>query len=198
MTKTYNPRLDEAAEIPAALTGARPGDLHLIVGEPAELLCGCGCGEPRGPKTRFRMGHDIRLRGKLMRLGAHGGKVVEVTREPAWQVTQISGVLEYAALFSTPTLDWVVNVQEGIERAVAGRSKARVAAAEKAVLAKATGPQEGDKILIKVGRWDKTGKIAAIYKYEDGTDVMEVEYVDAKGGIQTARREGFGAWKVAK
>lgn len=197
--KTYSPRQDESNEVPAAIVAADPQNLHLIVSDNDEPnICACGCGETRGPKTLFAMGHDIRLRGKLMRIGASGGKVTLVGRNP-WcligdPVIQVDPV-DFAKQFSTEKLDWAQNVREGIARALAPRPSRKNA--EKAVLAKATGPQQGDKVLIKIGRWDKTGSIAAIYKYDDGTDVMEVEYVDAKGNIQTARRVGAeGKWKA--
>lgn len=195
----YTPRTDESAIIPAAMTAANPGDLHLLASaDPNRPMCGCGCGEtPKGKKAQFAMGHDIRLRGKLMRVGAAGGRVRTV-----WALGDVLSLdeavvspVDFAATFSTERMDWRANVSEGI-----ARIQARVdgiKATSRAVLARAAGPAVGDKTLIKVGRWEKTGQIAAIYRIGDA-DALEVEYVDAKGNARRARKVGGGKWTEIK
>lgn len=128
--------------------------------------CPCGCGEmPLGDRAIFRMGHDARLRGKLIRAYLTGTRVR----------IHMDGILsdpkdayEIAARYEWEKyLDAAVLKREGKNREL---------------LRKALGSER----LIKVGRWEFTGQVAAVYR-TGVEDMFLVEYVNKAGDIRQAR-----------
>jgi hypothetical protein len=161
-----------------------PSALILAI-TPGDCPCGCAI-TPKGKNATFGMGHDIRLRGKLIRAAAAGAKVVEV--DPANDSHRQHDPIDFAAFYSTDKLDWSASVAAGVDR-IANRGKH----ADKAVLAAATGPMVGDRELLKIGRWSYDGRVVAIYK--KGAEI-EFEYSDAKGVVHVVRKTADG--KLAK
>jgi hypothetical protein len=77
-------------------------------------MCKCGCGGQVQAKTsRFVQGHDVRLRGVLIRAVATQTpvRVVTGTDEIVYQ-----SALEYAEQLSTPQMDWAVKVMASAVR----------------------------------------------------------------------------------
>lgn len=179
----YDPRPDSSRGYARSDTREQyPNDLILEVESPSTRLCPCGCAEtPTGKKATFKMGHDVRLKGKLSRACAAGVQVV--LTDEVRTICAVLDPVEYAKRFSTDKADWAQIVTDSAARAKKGGD------AERAVLARAVGPQVGDTKLIKVGRWQKTGKILAVY--EDGKGLL-YEYVDGKGQTQQVRQDADG------
>lgn len=172
----YRPADDSTEGLPA-----RPDVVCILVGDG---LCACGCGEaPAGRGTRFCMGHDARLKGVLTR--AHSAQVGIALYENSTGVADVVTALEYAARFSSTKTDWVKLVEDGAAKISARRGPDERRAAERRVLERAS--RDG---AIRVGRWEATDSVAAIY-LEDGKYV--VEYVDAVGRIQQATVDVAGA-----
>ena len=186
-TDKYDPRAESSEGIPTVVRESYPHDLILVW---AEGVCPCGCGEaPKGgSKAVFGMGHDIRTRGKLIRALASDARVVTVSAGDPTQVLRVWGPLEYARMFSTPKLDWVEAVRKGAAR-ITEREVSKKG--DKAVLAKAVGPQVGDRELLKVGRWSYDGRVVAVYSVDGGSE-LEYEFADKKGNIRRARKDAEG------
>lgn len=185
----YDPRTDSSFNYTSG--GARVAHPTAVILEvhdhpDAPKLCPCGCAEaPRGKGATFGMGHDARLKGKLTRAAAAGSQIV--LTDTSKQVVEVLDPLEYAARFSTAKLDWKVAVAESASRASG-------TGAEQAVMARALGPQIGDEKLIRVGRWDKTGKIVAIY--DDGKGGTPIfEYADSHGEVRRVRQHEDGKYR---
>lgn len=183
--KTYDPRVDSSFGYSnGSVRTAHPHGVVLQVVGGTPPLCACGCGEPpRGKGATFGMGHDARLRGKLSRAVVAQCQVVLTDVDKA--IVEVLDPLDYADRFSTDKLDWRASVQESAKRS--RRSDGEEA--ERTVLKRALGPQVGDTKLIKVGRWEKTGRIVAVY--EDKGEVL-YEYVDAAGVVRQARQGADG------
>lgn len=147
--------------------------------EPSGRACPCGCREELAANSRFRMGHDARLRGKLTRAHVTG---TDVTIIKGRDVTTLSAVA-VADQFSSPQLDWRASLREA-EGRYSG-SRARIDAANAEILKRAQGPQVGDRRLIKVGRWPYTGEVIAIYQ---DRDVAVFEYTAKSGEVKTVER----------
>lgn len=186
-TAAYDPRADSSFGYSnGGVRVAHPSALILeVVGSPEVRLCPCGCAEaPRTKTGVFMMGHDARLRGKLARALA-GGSTVVLTDASHTVVEELKPT-DYASRFSTAKLDWSQAVTDSAAKASTSSARAD---AEKAVLAKALGPQVGDTKLLRIGRWDKTGSVVAVYD-ESGTVVYE--YVDGKGETHRVQQVGDG------
>lgn len=156
--------------------------------EGAGRACPCGCRELLAANSRFRMGHDARLRGKLVRAHVTGTDVTIVKGRDV----SVASAVAIAEQFSSPLLDWKSALREAEGRYSGSRSKADAANAE--ILARAKQAKEdeqngrlkvGDRKLVKVGRWNYTGQVIAVYQV-DGE--AEFEYTDAKGHVKTARQ----------
>lgn len=179
----YDPAGDSSEGVPVTVRSAHPGDLILAIG-PGQ--CQCGCGEtPRGKNARFGMGHDIRLRGKLIRAQAADALVVVVSGGTSAFSIETYDPLTFASRYSTPKLDWAESVRDGASK-VAVRTARRKAAAnpEREVLAAAADVPEG-RTLVRVGRWDHTGRIVAIYRDSNG---VLYDYVGRDDKRHFARR----------
>lgn len=131
--------------------------------------CPCGCGEePIGKDAVFKMGHDARLRGKLIRAyltdtevvfvvgGIGGAPAPPLTAKQVAARYKWEGYLEHAAM-----------AREGKNRQV---------------LRSAIGSTR----LIKVGRWEYTGQVVAVYGVE-GDKEYDVEYVTKLGEVKKTR-----------
>lgn len=154
--------------------------------------CPCGCGErPRGKTATFGMGHDIRLRGKLIRAAAAGAKVVRVTKEAdsAMVAGDPDDPAAFAAEYSTPKLDWRAAVADAASRIAVRTNKPNP---ERDVLEAATGPQPEGRVLVRVGKWDYTGAVAAIY--DDPSGVL-YDYVGRDSVRHLARQLPDGTLK---
>lgn len=170
---------DRDAEVGTeAAAGFYPDETVILI-TANEGDCPCGQGAPHKPigvGRTFAMGHDARLRGILIRAHVAGKEVARVTASTIIS----SDARTYAEQFG-----W-----EGYLDDAKAREDTRVAAkvekANKQVLAKATGPKIGDKRLIKVGRWEYTGQVVAIYNGAKGD--IEFEYVTKSGDVRTVRR----------
>lgn len=131
--------------------------------------CPCGCATmPVGKTAKFAMGHDATLRGKLIRAHLLGAEILfiyngdEDTRSPcsAMEIAKEYGWKEY--------LEAAVLRREGKNREVLQRTI-------------------GNERLVRVGRWEYTGQIAAVYRDKTGSDMNEVEYVDRAGQVRRTR-----------
>lgn len=189
-TSKYDPKVDSSFGYgqPIGVRVAHPDAviLETVGGDPA--YCPCGCAEaPRGKGATFGMGHDARLRGKLARALAAGSKIVltDINKQPV----EVLDPVDYASRFSTDKLDWAESIRTSASKA------RRSDDAERAILAKALGPQVGDTKLIKIGRWEKTGKIVAVY--QDGK-VIRYEYADSNGNARIAEQGEDGKIREVK
>lgn len=133
--------------------------------------CGCGCQQKTSRTATFRMGHDARLRGKLIRAHCTDTPVAIVDGDQIG----VSTAMEVAAAHGWEGYLKVAKEREEL------RAAERAERANRQVLARATGPRVGDRQCVKVGRWMKTGNVIAVFS--DGQEI-EVEYVDSKGNVQ--------------
>lgn len=156
-------RIATHAEAGAGYDGMRP--------------CPCGCGEwPSNRGSIFRMGHDARLRGKLIRAHLTGTDIVYVRGgvgdpEIAERVPAVEVARRYPLKGKNATWEYYLN--EAVERRE-GRNRE--------LLQRAL----GSKRLISVGRWEYTGQVCAVYRL-DGIDMYEVEYVTRGGDVRRKR-----------
>ena len=130
--------------------------------------CRCGCGDrPKGPKSVFCMGHDARLRGRLLRAHLMGVQVHILDGEGvAWSHEE--------PLREAHRHGWENTLLE----AEAARD------AKNAAVVKTARDYTGRKVLVKVGRWEYTGQVAAIY--DDGEE-FEIDYVTRTGERKRTR-----------
>jgi hypothetical protein len=124
--------------------------------------CPCGCGDfPMSDTATFAMGHDARLRGKLIRAHLMGVPI-------RYHIGGILGdPIEASALadqyYWTSYLDSAVLKRDGRNREILRRAM-------------------GKPTLVRVGRWPLTGQVAAIYDEGNGTHL--VEYVNQAGDVR--------------
>jgi hypothetical protein len=133
--------------------------------EPGDCPCGCGQ-KPKGKKAEYAMGHDARYRGKLIRAFLTGTDVAIVaggktTRRTARGLAQEAGK----------------SFVEALDAAEARREQANARLVQKA---------KGSKRTVKVGRWEYTGQVAAVYTTPEG-DEYEIEYVTKQGETKKVR-----------
>jgi len=143
-------------------------------------VCPCGCRQPLAKGARFRIGHDARFLGILKRAHITGTKVTIVRDE----ATTTEAPVVVAAQFSSPHHDWEAELTRSAEKHAASNRK-RVEQANADVVAEARGPQPGNRRLIKVGRWEYTGEIVAVYQ-EDGDALFK--YTTKSGDVKEVRR----------
>jgi len=154
---------------------AQPGDAPTVT-----KVCPCGCRELLGSKSKFRMGHDARLKGKLTRAHVTGTDITIVKGNDMSVTTAVA----LASQFTSPAMDWVRALRDA-EKRHKDIQDAKIARANKQVVATAKGPQVGTRKLVKVGRWNYTGQIVAVYE-DKGLAVFE--YVTTKGETKTVER----------
>lgn len=175
-----NYHADRAAESGSQeAAGFYPDETVILI--TADDTCKCGCGQtPKGKNSAFCMGHDARLRGKLIRAHLMGYEVA---------VYDGGTVTSGAAMTFADQLGWGCYLEDA-ERKESGRVQGTLERANARVLAKAMGPQIGEKRLVKVGRWEYSGQVIAFY--QNGNDPeLEVEYVTKKGEIKTVRQSAL-------
>lgn len=164
----YDPSVDSTPGLPR-----RSDAVSLVVGIG---LCACGCGNnPAGRKAKFCMGHDARLKGVLMRAYSAGLNLALV--EQTTGTAEVVDPLVYADQFSTEKVNWRKLVQEAADRVRERRGGIDRRTAERAVLERAA--RDG---AVRVGKWDKTDSVAAIYDLGDGK--IEIEFVDDVGRVR--------------
>lgn len=157
---SYKELVDIQREEKALVIGWEEGD------------CPCGCGEkPKGKKAHFAMGHDQRYRGKLIRAALTGTDVV-IVRAGARKRFPAS-----VAAQATDELAGGTSFRDSIKAAEARREQANARLAQKA---------RGSKRLVKVGRWEYTGQVVAIFSTPSG-DEYEIEYVTKQGETKKVR-----------
>jgi hypothetical protein len=136
------------------------------------LGCPCGCeGEPAGGKTTFLMGHDARLRGKLIRAHLTGTKVLRLVdgADPD-EDNQGEDAMAVADEYGQSFVDALRAAED------------RRAGVARQVVQNAL----NSKRLVKVGRWEYTGQVMAIYDTPNGED-YEMEYVTRMGERKRTR-----------
>jgi hypothetical protein len=135
----------------------------------SRMGCPCGCATmPVGAKAKFAMGHDATLRGKLIRAHLMGAEIKIIYNGSerdfdvwtAMKFAEMHGWKEY--------LDAAVLRREGKNREVLQKSI-------------------GHERLVRVGRWEYTGQVAAVYRDPTGSDIHIVEYVDRAGQVRRTR-----------
>lgn len=184
---TYDPRADSSPNTEAYRPGYRndPPGLSGVILDRSDVdgfrVCGCGCGAKVAGKAKFAMGHDMKLKGILVR--AHlSGTPVHVRNEAG---THTRTAIEEAERWSTPKLDWVKMLREAEEKQGAD-VRAAIERSEREVTERALGPQVGQRELLRLGRWEHTGYVIAVYSDEGA---VLYEYVDKKGRVRTVRKE---------
>lgn len=130
------------------------------------LGCPCGCGdEPLGDKAIFKMGHDARLRGILIRTHLMG---VRIRYHADGVLGDPTPAEDLAKQYHwTSYLESAVLRREGKNREVLRRAL-------------------GSDRLVQVGRWQYTGQVAAVYRL-NGHDMAEIEYVNQAGDAKKIR-----------
>ena len=136
------------------------------------LGCPCGCDEfPDGDKAVFRMGHDARLRGKLIRAHLMGVEVRYVVFD--WDGKPLDEEYVSTAEEVAKRYDWIPYLESAVLRRE-GKNRE--------LLKKALGEER----LVKVGRWEVTGQVVAVFRL-NRKDMVEVEYVNKAGDIKRVR-----------
>lgn len=176
---TYDPKVDSSNGTEQYRTKTGFGGVIL---KWSEGHCPCGCtGKPSGAGRTFRMGHDARHRGQLIRAYIAGVDFMIVGIDgPTKQAVRTPK--ELAARYGwEPYLDVAKTKDDARVAAKAERASARLL--EKAMAESAV--QAGDRKLIRVGRWDYTGQVVAIWEHDD---VVEFQYVTKSGDTKRATR----------
>lgn len=155
----YDPTADSSPDAAPAVRANYPRDLILVLDHNA---CECGCGElPSGKRSRFRQGHDARIRGMLIRAAAASARVVTVDEANGHTTTY--DPIEYAATLDTETHRLSEQVQRGVQR-IADRGT--------------TSKPAPVTVIAKVGRWPREGIV-------DGAEFVYTE--KASGTVQRTR-----------
>lgn len=143
--------------------------LKVALREDGSEGCPCGCGEiPEGKKSLFMMGHDARLRGKLIRAHLTDTDITFVYPPKSGRDDETATAMKVAKRFKWESyLEAAELRREGKNREVLGRAV-------------------GSKRLVKVGRWQYTGQVLAVYETPQGND-YEVEYVTKQGEVKKTR-----------
>lgn len=194
LVSQYDPRKDSSPGTEAWRPGFRgePDGFEGVILDHrpvnGQRACPCGCTRRVAGKATFAMGHDMRLKGILIR--AHltatlvaivgvNGRTGDPELGPAYSAAEI------AARYSTPKFDWVAMLEEADEKQGAD-VRAKIERANREILARALGVQPGDRKLIRVGRWEYTGEVLAVYDINGGE--VEFEYTARNGEIRTIRK----------
>lgn len=153
--------------------GLRTIDPRRVVLHTPGGCCPCGCAiPPLGAKATFNMGHDARLRGVLIRAHLMGVEIREVDCRSVVEAEKDSGLV-WTAEDVAARHGW----KKYLDAAVLRRD-----GKNREVLRKALGSER----LVRVGKWDFTGQVAAVYRTSN-VDMFEIEYVDPAGEIRHKR-----------
>lgn len=140
-----------------------------VLTTPQRVGCPCGCATmPVGAKAKFAMGHDATLRGKLIRAHLMGAEIRIVYNGDE------NDSITLSAMALAEQYDW----KEYLDAAVLRREGKNREVLQKSV---------GNERLVRVGRWEYTGQVAAVYRDPTGSDIHVVEYVDRAGQIRRTR-----------
>lgn len=169
--ETYDPKMDSSH----GTSGVRGRhNLEGVVVRSQEGRCLCGCGETVGSK--FKMGHDARFKGVLIR--AH------ITSTPIHHVNpgDDTKVVTRSAIQVAKELGWDSRVREGANRyanrpALVESSKTGVPRSESGLV--------GQTRKIKVGRWEHTATVTRRIK----GNLYELEYTPKSGGTKTVQQK---------
>lgn len=134
------------------------------------MSCPCGCGEfPEGEKATFKMGHDARLRGKLIRAHLMNRQIRFVQRGTSGEGPElVQNAVDVAEKYG-----WEKDIEAAeLRREGTNRQVLRAAL--------------NSKRAIKIGRWDYTGQVAAVYPTATG-DFFLIKYVDRAGNAKEIR-----------
>lgn len=146
----------------------------LVLIQPTESSCPCGCLQsPEGTGRTFRMGHDARLKGKLIRAHLTDTPVALIQEKG-----EKGKVVHGTALKLAKKFGWERFLADAAEREAA-RAKEREERASQRSQPRTAGPKVGDQAKIKVGRWEKDATVVGVFG-----DSIEYEYVDGKGKTQ--------------
>lgn len=170
--KAYSPAMDSSFDLVNQAKQDNLVHIDRTSGKGVEdeaMLCHCGCGQPtQGNKSMFRMGHDSRFKGILLR--AHLTDT-EIAVHTSGQISYFKPI-ELAAQYNTERYSWTGALHAAQDRAITstrtgdGTSK--------------SGPQVGAPHLVKVGRWEYTGTIKKVAK-----DGLHIEYTNGKGEVKS-------------
>lgn len=146
--------------------------------------CLCGCTQPpAGTKSKFRMGHDARYRGKLIRAHVTGTKITIINSTTNEEDPLVVVSADPMALAKEH--GWSDYLTIAAEREDA-RTKQKADRASQTLLEKVTGERVGDEKLIKVGRWEYTGQVVAVFEVNDGKEIV-YRYVTKNGETKEHR-----------
>jgi hypothetical protein len=184
---TYRPQDDSTPGV-KLVKGIDP-NTTVILARTADDRCNCGCDQVASKGRQFKQGHDARLKGILIRAHLTGTPVAQVTlREngSGYVAKSTQSAMQVAQSFK-----WTKQLKVS-EQAFKNRTarKARKAEAPTAKTTEARTDAKGDKVhrfgegkakmgdkvTIKVGRWDKVATVVGIH-----ADGVELEYDTAKG-----------------
>lgn len=133
-------------------------------------FCPCGCGEvAKGKNSTFRMGHDARMKGILLR--------AYVAQSPVTFKVDGGTLQTHKAINVADEFGWGDVIRN---RAIDIKANGKVT---KPKAAKNNGPQVGDTAKIRVGRW----QYDAVVIGTDGKDV-EYQYTTKSGKTGIARQ----------
>lgn len=163
----YDPRTDSSAGTDEY---RQDGDGVILMQRPGDCPCGC-LTKPLSKGRTFAMGHDARFRGILIRAHCTGNEVTVI--DPDSKEREV-----FKAMALAETHDWAEYLATAKTREDE-KAQRRLDRANKEVLNKALQP--GDKKLIKVGRWEHTGQVVAIY---EDSGMVEFEYVTKSGDVR--------------
>lgn len=140
--------------------------LKVTVTDGGRLGCPCGCGEiPLGTKAVFCMGHDARLRGILIRAHLMGVPVRYWTQGVLGDPKDAYDIA--AGYYWKSYLDDAAMRREGANRDLLRKTI-------------------GSDRLVKVGRWEYTGQVVAVFRLKR-EDMVEVKYINKAGDEKTIR-----------
>lgn len=191
---SYDPRADSSSNTEAYRPGYRnnPTGLSGVILDRRPdgdfRVCPCGCRKHVAGKSRFAMGHDMKLKGILIRAYLSGTPIHVLVSGSLGSSADTRTAIEEAARWSTPKLDWQKMLLEA-ETKQGGNVRAAIARAEAEVTERALAPQVGSRKLIRLGRWEYTGYVIAVW--EDEGRVL-YEYVDRRGQIQQVYQDELG------
>jgi hypothetical protein len=143
------------------------------------LSCPCGCGEALGDKSKFRMGHDARFRGILIRAHLMG---VEVR----WARDDGSLTDAHTAMVLAQDYGW----QEYLTNAALRRE-----GKNRELLRRALSNPD----LLKAGKWAYTGgQVVVLFKPDPRKNTMDVMYVNQAGDIKKMKVPADQAEEIVK
>jgi hypothetical protein len=168
--KTGHGSFSPAADSSSGFAGLQRAT-NAVVLKVGEDYCPCGCGTKRGEtyqsdsgrtqtfgeKNTFCMGHDARLRGKLIRAHVTGTNIVLVDEEAAEPVPAMQVAM---------THDWEKYLNEAFDRYA--QKQANTA----------------QRCTIKIGRWEYPGEIIST-RGENSNTEYEVAYVNKQAETKT-------------